>query len=75
MFDFTNDEVLNQHGELLVMISYYDESFNQEVHQMHSYVLNEISPNHKLAKAYYYYNNGKMVLDYKLFDVIESIKS
>ena len=74
-FEFSNNDLIKQHGELLVMISYYDESFNQEVHQMHSYVLNEIKLDCKFVKAYYYNDNGQMVLDYKLFDTIESVKS
>ena len=74
-FEFSNNDLIKQHGELLVMISYYDESFNQEVHQMHSYVLNEIKLDYKFVKAYYYNDNGQMILDYKLFDTIESVKS
>ena len=72
--EFSNNDLIKQHGELLVMISYYDESFNQEVHQMHSYVLNEIKLDYKFVKAYYYNDNGQMILDYKLFDTIESLK-
>jgi len=75
LFVFSNEELIKQHGEFLIMISYYDESFNQEVHQMHSYVLNEVKLDCKFVKAYYYNNNGNMVLDHKLFDCIESLKS
>jgi len=57
------------------MISYYDESFNQEVHQLHSYILNDIKVDFKFTKAYYYNNDGKMVLNHKLFNCIESLKS
>lgn len=45
------------------MISYYDDSFNQEVHQIHSYILKDIKTDFKFTKAYYYNEDGKMVLD------------
>lgn len=75
LLQYSKQEISNLHGELIIMISYYDESFNQEVHQMHSYVLKEIRFDCKFTKAYYYNEKGKMVLDYKLFDRIESLKS
>tara|TARA_R110002050_G_scaffold36172_4_gene90835 strand:+ start:655 stop:1578 length:924 start_codon:yes stop_codon:yes gene_type:complete len=75
LFEFSKEDLSKQHGELIIMISYYDESFNQEVHQMHSYFLNEIQLDYAFVKAYYYNNDGKMVLDHKLFDAIEPVKS
>jgi inward rectifier potassium channel len=75
LFGFSKEEITKQHGELLIMISYHDESFNQEVHQMHSYMLSELKLDYKFKKAYYYSNIGKMVLDHNLFDDIESLKS
>ncbi len=75
IFEIPEHEISKKQGELIVMVSYYDESFNQEVHQMHSYLLNEIKLNHRFVKAYYYNEKGEMVLDHKLFDKIESTKS
>jgi len=75
LFQYSKEELIKQHGELLIMISYYDESFNQEVHQMHSYILNKVMIDYKFVKAYYYNDKGKMVLDHNLFDHIESIIS
>lgn len=75
LFGLADSDIIKQHGELLVMISYYDESFNQDVHQMYSYILSDIKLNHKFVKAYYYNKNGEMVLDHKLFDCIELLKS
>lgn len=75
LFKYSKKELTQQHGELLVMISYYDESFNQEVHQMHSYMLSDIRIDYKFVKSYYYNKEGQMVLDHELFDSIESLKS
>jgi inward rectifier potassium channel len=75
LFEISDDDMIKQHGELLVMISYYDESFNQDVHQMYSYILSDLKVNYKFVKAYYYNKYGEMVLDHKLFDCIELLKS
>ncbi len=75
LYNFSEKELVKQQGELIVMVSYYDESFNQEVHQMYSYMLSEVKVNYKFVQAYYYNEKGEMVLDHKLFDCIESIKS
>lgn len=75
LFEFSEGDLTKQHGELLVMVSYYDESFNQVVHQMYSYILGDVKLNYKFVKAFYYNENGQMVLDHKLFDCIESLKS
>ncbi|GGD05672.1 ion channel [Hyunsoonleella pacifica] len=75
LYGFLENDITKQQGELIVMVSYYDESFNQEVHQMYSYLLKDIKLNYRFIKTYHYNENGKMVLDHKLFDVIESTKS
>jgi inward rectifier potassium channel len=70
--NFSNNELIDQHGEILIMISYYDEAFNSEIHQMYSYLLRDVRLNYKFVKAYNYNENGKMTMDYNLFDTIES---
>ena len=72
LHQFSKEELIQQNGELLIMVTYFDESFNQEVHQMYSYELNEILLNRKFKQAYTYNNSGQMVLDYNLFDELES---
>ena len=62
-------------GELIVLVSYYDESFNQEVYQMYSYMLNTVKINYTFVKAYYYNAEGEMMLDHKLFNAIETAES
>ena len=75
LFELLESDLRKENGELLVMVSYYDESFNQVVHQMYSYLLSDIKSNYKFVKAFYYNEKGEMVLDHKLFDCIESLKS
>ncbi|GAB1857758.1 ion channel [Flavobacteriaceae bacterium MHTCC 0001] len=71
LYNTLYNDLVKMQGELIVMVSYYDEAFNQEVHQMYSYLLNEIKPDYKFSKAYYYNDKGEMVLDHKRFDCIE----
>lgn len=71
LYDFSKEDIVKQKGELLVMVSYYDESFNQEVHQMHSYLLKDLMVDYNFVKAYHYNEEGKITLDYNLFDDIQ----
>ena len=74
-FQFDDLELVKQHGEILIMVSYYDEAFNSEINQMYSYLLKDIKIDYRFIKAYTYNNEGKMTIDYALFDSIESFKS
>lgn len=71
LFEFTSEEIIKQQGEILILMSYYDEAFNQEVYQMYSYSLKEIKLNYRFVKAYYYDNEGNMTMDHDLFDTLE----
>lgn len=71
LFEFASEELVKLHGEFLILMSYYDEAFNQEVYQMYSYSLKEIKLNHKFVKAYYYDAKGNMTMDHDLFDTVE----
>ncbi|MEO6348518.1 MAG: ion channel [Aquaticitalea sp.] len=68
---FQDQELIQQHGEILVMVSYYDEAFNSEINQMYSYLMKDIKVNYKFIKAYNYNDKGKMTMDYSLFNTIE----
>ncbi len=55
-------------GEILILVSYYDESFQQEVHQVHSFVLEEIKLDRRFVSAFYYDDRGNVVLDHDNLD-------
>lgn len=62
-------ELLKQlKGELLILISYYDESFAQEVHQVHSYVLKNLKQDQSFVSAFYYDDDGYTILDHNNLD-------
>ncbi|MBQ0734057.1 ion channel [Aquimarina celericrescens] len=66
--DFDRPELSQLHGEVLLLISYYDESFAQEVHQAHSYILKNIRHDEKFIPAFYYDDNGYTILDHNKLD-------
>ena len=68
---FSKDEIKKLQGELLILFSYYDELYNQELHQVHSYILKNLKFDHVFKKAYYYNEEGKIVLDHNLLNEIE----
>ena len=69
---FTKEEIKKLQGELLILFSYHDELYNQELHQVHSYIFENLKFDHVFKKAYYYNDEGKMVLDHNLLNATEA---
>ncbi len=64
LFGFSDKEIKNLHGEFLVLLSYYDESFNQDIHRAHSYTFDDIKINRKFERSFYFDEDGQMTLDH-----------
>ncbi|QKX07485.1 ion transporter [Aquimarina sp. TRL1] len=64
LIDYRREELSKLHGEILILVSYYDESFAQEVHQVHSYMLEDMRMDHIFEKAFYHEEEGYTVLDH-----------
>ena len=64
LFEFDSDKIKKLNGEVLILVSYYDESFSQEVHQVHSYVLKNLKMRERFVPAFYYDEDGYTVLDH-----------
>ena len=71
--DYNTREIDKLHGEILILISYYDESFAQEVHQAHSFVLKNLKFNNRFIPAFYYDEEGYTVLDHSKLDETEEL--
>lgn len=69
---FDRKEISKLHGEILILITYYDESFAQEVHQVHSYVLSNLKIDEAFVPAFHYDQDGFTILDH---DKISETKS
>lgn len=61
---FSPSELQKLNGEFLIMVSYYDEAFNEEVYKLHSYTFQEILMNVVFEKAFYFDEEGYTVLDH-----------
>jgi len=64
---FKKEELSRLNGEILLLVSYYDESFAQEVHQIHSYILENLNYDQKFIPAFYYDDEGNTILDHNNF--------
>ncbi len=68
LYDFSNKELKDLKGELIVLATYFDESFNQEVHRVHSYTLDELVFDKAFEKAFEFNEEGMIVLDHDKLD-------
>ncbi len=73
--EFDRDALKKLNGEVVLLVSYYDESFAQEVHQVHSYVLKNLKIDEAFTRAFYYDEDGTTVLDYNKLDKTHTISS
>ncbi|MFK7746911.1 MAG: ion channel [Kordia sp.] len=64
IYKFSEKELKTLNGEFLIMVSYYDEAFNEEVYKLHSYTFEELVMNVAFEKAFYYDEDGFTVLDH-----------
>jgi len=58
-------------AEVLILLSYHDDSFNDILHQVHSYTFNNLKVGYKFKKAFEFNKEGKVVLDHNMIDDIE----
>lgn len=68
---YSTNEIKELQGELLILFSYHDEHYNEELHQVHSYIFKDLKVGYVFKKAFYYNNDGQMLLDHNLIDAIE----
>jgi inward rectifier potassium channel len=61
---FSESELKKLNGEFLIMVSYYDQAFNEEVYRLHSYTFEELQMNVAFKQAFYYDEEGYTVLDH-----------
>jgi inward rectifier potassium channel len=69
----SKSEMQELEGEFLIMVQYFDETYDQEVYQVHSYLTSDLLFDVKFIKAYYNDSNGAVVLDHGLLSETEAI--
>ncbi|MDH7448266.1 ion channel [Aquimarina sp. 2201CG14-23] len=73
--EFQREELSELQGEILILVTYYDESFAQEVHQVHSYVLNNLKLDEAFVPAFHYDEEGFTILDHDKISSTNVLKS
>ena len=68
LFGYTREEIKTLQAEIMILFSYQDEYFNEELHKAHSYVFEELQVGYKFKKAFYFDEEGQTVLDHDKFD-------
>ncbi len=71
--EFNREELQKLNGEMLILTSYYDESFAQDVHQVYSYLLKDLKIDQQFIPAFYY-DKGYTILDHNKLDKTEQSK-
>ncbi|NER13304.1 ion transporter [Leptobacterium flavescens] len=75
LFGYSREELKKLKGEFIVLATYFDESFNQDVHRVYSYTLEEISFDRIFDKAFEFDGEGVIVLDHEKLNRTNSINS
>lgn len=65
---YSREQIKDLQGELLILLSYYDEAFNEELHQAFSYVFSDLKIGYRFKKAFDFNDKGEIILDHKLFN-------
>ncbi len=73
LHEFDRSQLSELNGEILILVSYYDESFSQEVHQVHSYVLKNLKIDESFVPAFYYDKDGYTILDHDKLDETKTL--
>ncbi|WP_299440512.1 ion channel [uncultured Aquimarina sp.] len=73
--EFHREDLSSLHGEILILVTYYDESFAQEVHQIHSYVLSNLKLDERFVPAFHYDDDGYTILDHDKIGGTKSYES
>ncbi|MCK8523997.1 ion channel [Aquimarina sp. D1M17] len=72
LHEFNRKSLKTLNGEVLILVSYYDESYTQEVHQVHSYLLKNIKIDEDFMPAFYHDEEGYTILDHNKLDKTSS---
>ncbi len=71
LYPLSNQEILELNAELYLLLQYHEESFAQNVYQMHSYDFKELLVDVKYSSSYQFDENGFTVLDHDRLSEVE----
>lgn len=73
LFNLTQADLAKCEAEFLILITGYDDAFNQIVHSRHSYDFNELVWNARFARNFHTDEEGFIVLEVNQIDAIEQL--
>lgn len=73
LFNLTEADLIKSEAEFLILITGYDDAFNQIVHSRYSYDFKELVWNVKFARNFHTDDEGYIVLEVDKVDEIEQI--
>lgn len=68
---YDTKQLLKLQAEVLILLSYHDDSFNDVLHQAHSYTFTSLRVDCKFKKAFEFSESGKVILDHAKIDEVE----
>ena len=72
--EYSISELSKLHAEVLILLSYHDDSFNDVLHQAHSYTFENLKVNYKFEKAFEFNEDGKVMLDHAMIDQVKKME-
>ncbi|MEL4308756.1 ion channel [Joostella sp. CR20] len=73
LYNLSKSEIADLKAELVVLFSYYDDAFNNEIYDVKSYVHEDLKMNKKYTKSYGYGEDGKLMVDHSMIDDLEKL--
>ncbi len=73
LFNLTQADLANYEAEFLILITGFDDAFNQIVHSRHSYDFKELVWNAKFARNFHTDDEGYIVLEVDKIDEVEQL--
>ncbi|MCF8714618.1 ion transporter [Joostella atrarenae] len=72
-FKLTENNIAQAKAEIVVLFSYYDDAFNNEIYDVKSYLYSDLIIDKKFTKSYGYGEEGAIVLDHSMLDDVEKL--
>lgn len=73
LFKYSNEELLKLEVEIYILMDYYEEAYNQNLYQLHSYDFSELKVDYKFGPSYTFNNDGFTVIDHDLLNQLEKM--
>ncbi|WP_456867351.1 ion channel [Galbibacter sp. BG1] len=72
-FNLTKEKIEEYKAEIVVLFSYYDDAFNNEIYDVKSYLYRDLIIDKKFTKSYGYGEEGRLVIDHSMLHDVENL--